>query len=67
MRVLSLIVFSRPASGMQVPQTKVAKGRLVRAEAICDDLLGLNRLISQQLCEQLQGRVGIPSSLNDDV
>lgn len=50
-----------------MPQTKLAQCRLVRPEATGDDLLWLNRLVPQQTPEHPQGRIVVPSWLNDDV
>ena len=48
-----------------MPKTELAQSRLVRREPIGDDLLRFNRLVPQQAAEQLQGRVGVSSALND--
>lgn len=67
MRVFRTIVFSQTAGGMDMSHAQLAQSRLVGPEPVGHNLFWLNRLVSQQAAEQLQGRFGVSSSLNDDV
>lgn len=66
-RVLDPIVLAKPSRSINFGQAELSKGRSVRRQTVSRDLFRLDGLVTQQAAQQLQSRLRIPSSLDDEI